>query len=196
MEPRPCERRCERCGNWKHHSRFAQFRNSTVSKNYFHKLCRDCEQIERNEKKNADRPLAIIKGRAATAAHDAGASTDFFMVQMNYRGLIEDFRIRLEDNAVCCGCGHGFMNERDIQIDHILPPRHAQDWARLHTRNLRLFCASCNRAKGKKSFSQWLDDQELARLSNLASKDSPTQEAFRGTERYSSGDTQLGLFSV
>jgi hypothetical protein len=147
----------------------------------FDKECRDCQQKERNERKNADRPLAIIRQRAAQAAHDAGASTDFFMIQMNYQGLVEDFRIRLENKAVCCGCGHAFINERDIQIDHILPPRHAQDWARLHTRNPRLFCGSCNRTKGKKSFVQWLDDQEGARLSNLTSQPPPPPDVEQGS---------------
>ena len=72
----------------------------------------------------------------------------------------------MTSEGLCQGCGHPFVNERDIQLDHIEPPRSEKDWARLHTRNLRLACASCNGTKGKKVFSEWLDEQEGARLSN------------------------------
>jgi hypothetical protein len=57
MEPRPCERKCVLCGEWKHHSRFriaGKTCNSTVSR--FAPVCRDCRQKERNERKNSDRP--------------------------------------------------------------------------------------------------------------------------------------------
>jgi len=138
--------------------------NDTVSR--FHPICRDCEQKERNERKNANRPLAIIEQRAASAAHKAATSKEFFMVQMNYRSLVPVLSA-LMDDGLCQGCGHSFLHERDIQIEHLEPPRHAQDWARLHARNIRLFCASCNRTKSDKPFQQWLDEQEGARLSNL-----------------------------
>jgi len=128
--------------------------------------CKDCEQKIRNERKNADRPRAIIEQRARSAAQKAGASFEFFMVEMNYRSLVPILRALMTDEGLCLGCGHEFVNERDIQIEHCEPPQHPQDWARLHTRNVRLFCASCNNTKGKKSFSQWLDEQEECRLSN------------------------------
>jgi hypothetical protein len=60
-----------------------------------------------------------------------------------------------------------FLNERDVQLEHIEPPRHPQDWARLHARNIRVLCGSCKRTKGRDPFAEWLDDQEGARLSNL-----------------------------
>ena len=60
-----------------------------------------------------------------------------------------------------------------LQIEHILPPRYEKDWARLHARNTRLFCGSCNRSKSDKPYGEWLDTQEGARLSNLESKDRP-----------------------
>jgi len=31
----------------------------------FYTVCKDCEQKERNERKNVDRPLAIVRQRAA-----------------------------------------------------------------------------------------------------------------------------------
>ena len=165
--PRPCERKCQgECGRWLHHSRFRSFRHSTTSKIYFHTVCRACEQKEQNERKNADRPAAIIRGRAAVAAHKAGVSTEFFWIQMNYLALVPEMRAHMSDEGRCKNCGHAFLNERDIQIEHIQPPRHNHDWARLHARNLRLFCGSCNRTKSGKDFSIWLDEQEDTRLSN------------------------------
>jgi hypothetical protein len=169
-DPRPCERKCAGpCGEWKHHSRFVGRKrrspNGTVWE--FNKTCRDCEQKARNEKKNADRPLAIIQNRAASAATKAGVSREFFWVQMNYRALVPILRALLSPDGLCLGCGHSFLGERDIQIEHWYPPRSVQDWALLHTRNLRFTCASCNGTKSHKPPLQWLDEQEGARLSNL-----------------------------
>jgi hypothetical protein len=170
---RPCERKCPDppagCGQWKHHSRFAsrKISNGTVCKIYFDPICRDRQQKERNEKKNEDRPLAIIRGRAQGAASKARTTTEFFWVQMNYRALVAPFRALMSEEGLCQGCGHRFVNERDIQIDHCCPPRHAHDWARLHARNLRFSCGSCNNTKATKDFADWLDEQESARLSNL-----------------------------
>ena len=90
----------------------------------------------------------------------------FFWVNMNYRALVPLFRAMLAPDALCLGCGHGFTDEKDIHVEHILPPRHAQDWPRLHARNLRLLCASCNRTKGPKETGLWLDEQDGARLTN------------------------------
>jgi hypothetical protein len=160
------------CGEWKHHSRFHskglnKTGNNTVARVRFSPRCRDCEQKVRNEKKNADRPLAIIQQRATTAASRAGVSREFFMTQMNYQALVPMLRAMMSPEGLCTACGHKFMNERDIQIEHAFPPRTNNDWARLHARNLHLFCASCNRTKGAKPYEQWLDEQELARISNL-----------------------------
>jgi hypothetical protein len=66
MEPRPCERKCAQCGEWKHHSRFhgriRYLPNSTVGEIEFDKDCRDCQQKERNERKNAE-GASPISGR-------------------------------------------------------------------------------------------------------------------------------------
>ena len=140
-EPRPCERKCKICSEWKHYSRFRFKRVGNGSVAYFSTTCRDCEQKARNEKKNADRSKAIIEQRAAAAATKAGVSKQFFMMDMNYRALVPILRAFMADDALCLGCGHSFVNERDIQIEHWYPPRHSQDWALLHTRNLRFTCA-------------------------------------------------------
>jgi hypothetical protein len=180
-DPRPCERKCQGpCGEWKHHSRFRSWtvgRKRSVS-HRFCAICRDCEQKARNEKKNADRPRAIIEQRAAAAASKTGTSREFFWMHMNYRSLVPELRGLMTSEGLCKGCGHDFLNERDIQIEHIEPPRFAKDWARLHARNLRLCCGSCNRTKGQKPFSQWLDEQEGARLSNL---EQPSARPFQGS---------------
>lgn len=169
LEPRPCERQCKRCRQWLHHSRFRtqtrqSSRHSTVST--FRPICKACEQIERNEKKNKDRALAIIKGRASNAAAKVGESLKFFWIQMNWRALVKPFAA-LMDGGLCQCCGHPFLNERDIQIEHIDPPRDSEDYANHHARNLRFACGSCNRTKGDKPFTQWKEEQEAARLSNL-----------------------------
>ena len=169
IDHRPCERLCGKCKQWKHHSRFAgRQRNSPNGSIWeFDPVCRDCQQKERNERKNADRPGAIIHGRAQMAARKAGETTEFFLRQMNYAALVPVLRASMSSEGLCLGCGHAFVNERDIHIEHIEPPRHKQDWARLHTRNIRLFCQSCNGTKSNKRLAEWLDEQEDARLSNL-----------------------------
>jgi hypothetical protein len=170
---RPCERLCKGpCGLWKHYSRFRSRQRKTPHDIVWHfdPVCRDCQQKERNERKNADRPLAIIHGRAEQAARKAASTTEFFWTQMNYRALVPLMRVLMGSEGMCLACGHAFLNERDIHIDHIEPPRHEQDWARLHARNLRLACDACNKTKGKKPFIDWLDEQEGARLSNLESR--------------------------
>lgn len=173
--PRPCERRCVECNEFKHHSRYRTFERKdrprlgeTVlfHQRGFSPICRDCEQKKRNEKKNADRPLAIIQQRARAAATKADTSFNFFWTEMNYRSLVPMLRAALSSEGLCQGCGHGFDHERDIQIDHWEAPRSLTDWGLLHARNLRLICGSCNRTKGKKPPLIWLDEQEGARLSN------------------------------
>jgi 5-methylcytosine-specific restriction endonuclease McrA len=133
----------------------------------FSPRCKACEQKLRNETKNADRPRAIIEQRAAAAATKAGVSKQFFMMDMNYRALVAIMRALMSDEGLCLDCGHKFVNERDIQIEHWYPPRGPRDWALLHTRNLGFACGSCNGVKGKKPPLVWLDEQEDARLSNL-----------------------------
>ena len=125
------------------------------------------ESTHPNEQKNGDRPLAIIWGRAQAAAQKAGKITKFFWVQMNYCALVKYLQ------AGTLNCGHAFINESDIHIDYVIPPRHDQDWEQLHARNLYLCCGSCHETRGDKSFRDWLDEQEAARLSNLQSQEEP-----------------------
>src|SRR5215472_10194657 len=89
----------------------------------------------------------------------AGATVQFFMTQMNYQTLVPVLRGLMSPKALCQSCGHPFFNELDIQIDHYYPPRHPQDWERLHARNLLMICTSCHYSKGDKPFQVWLDEQ-------------------------------------
>jgi len=68
----------------------------------------------------------------------------------------------------------------------LLPPRDRQDWARLHVRNLRICCGACNNTKGTKALSDWLDEQEGARRSNLENPEKP--------EEVVEDEAQLSLF--
>ena len=173
---RDCERFCPKCKQWKHYSRFRSFtvRHGSVSNKPtigFRKLCKACEQIERNEELNADRPSQILKRRTTQRARSLGVPFDFVWTNMNWRALLPVFRAMQTPEGLCLDCGHPFRNERDIQIEHLEPPRHSQDWAREHTRNLGLACQSCNNGKGKKPFALWLDEQEDARLANEAHRE-------------------------
>lgn len=172
---RDCERFCPKCEQWKHHSRFRSWRDSRVRSDsgiQFAQHCRDCEQIKKNERLNEDRPLVVFRRRTATRAAKLGVPFDFLWVNMNWRSLLPDFRIALTTGATCHACGHPYLHERDVQIEHREPPRHPQDWAREHARNIAFYCASCNRTKREKSYASWLDEQEDARLANEAHRKS------------------------
>ena len=170
LQPRPCERQCAKCRQWLHHSRFRSFkvRHGSVSNASigFKAECRACEQIERNEKKNADRPKAILESRAAAWAAKLAVTKDFMWVNMNWASLLPVLRAMLQPGARCMSCGHPFVNERDVQFEHNEPPRQRDDWARHHARNIRIACQSCNGSHGHKPYAQWLDEQEAARISN------------------------------
>jgi hypothetical protein len=176
-DPRPCERFCPTCQQWKHHSRFASRKRVAkpigLATVHFDPICRDCQQRERNERKNDDRPKAIIENRAAERASKAGVPKAFFMVNMNWNSLIPEFRAMMSGEGRCTSCGHPFLHERDIQLEHREPPRSPTDWARHHARNIGIFCASCNNPKRNKPYAQWLDEQEECRLSNEAAGSLP-----------------------
>lgn len=167
---RPCERQCQRCELWKHHSRFTSRKRVPKSGGLgtieFDTVCKDCQKIERHAKKNDDRALAIVKGRSDRAALAAGVPKSFMWVNMNHRALVGPYRAAMADDATCKSCGHPFDDEKDIQFEHREPPRHAQDWARLHARNIDMACGSCNGTKNKKGYAEYLDGAESERLTN------------------------------
>jgi len=109
-----------------------------------------------------------LKERARDHAAKHGLSFEFMWVNMNWRSLVTMARAMMTDEALCSSCGHGFDNERDIQIEHRNPPRFRGDTTRIHARNIGFSCASCNRAKSNMDYDDWLEQQEGARLSNEA----------------------------
>lgn len=131
----------------------------------YRRICKVCEQTNRDQVKRADRALAIIDSRAKTWSGRLGCPKEFLWTNMNWRALVPILRALMSDEGLCLSCGHPFRSDRDIQIEHHEPPRHPQDWARHHARNLVLMCGSCNTGKGALGYSVWLDQEELKRLS-------------------------------
>lgn len=166
--PRPCERKCRACGYWKHYSRFRNKSGVRSNSTKFAADCKDCETKTRNERKNEDRALWIIKLRARDHAAKHNLTFEFMWINMNWRSLVPLVRAMMTDEGLCASCGHGFDNERDIQLEHRSPPRFRGDLARIHRRNIDFLCASCNRGKSDVDYDDWLDRQEEARLSNEA----------------------------
>jgi hypothetical protein len=132
----------------------------------FKPVCKACEQKKRNEQKNDDRAYAIIDSRASTRARVLAVQKAFIWINMNWRALVPMMRAMLSPEGLCLSCGHEFVNERDIQIEHREAPRFPGDWAREHARNIGLMCQSCNVTKRDKGNGLWLDEQEAARISN------------------------------
>lgn len=170
LDTRASERCCTGpCQQWKHHSRFRSFRETDRFQEprvRFASKCRDCEQIERNEAKNVDRPAKLMRKRTNEHAKKLAVTVEFLWTALNWRALVPVLRAMLTDEARCLSCGHEFVGERDVQIEHREPPRADDDWARQHARNIGLACQSCNGTKGDKPFAVWLDEQEDARRAN------------------------------
>jgi hypothetical protein len=137
---------------------------------HFDRECRPCQQKARNECKNEDRALAIIEARAGHRARQLGVTKDFMLMNMNWSALVPALRASMTTDGRCQSCGHEFVNERDIHIEHREPPREqangGPDRAREHARNIGFLCHACNVSKKNKNFARWLDDEEDARLSN------------------------------
>lgn len=167
---RPCELFCPQCREWKHFSHFRQQqrRSSHGTVTTYRRICKVCEQTNHDRLKNQDRARILIENRCRDWASRLGCSKEFLWSQMNWRSLVPVLRALMTDEGLCQSCGHPFRSERDIQIEHIEPPRHRQDWARHHAANLRLMCGSCNNGKNDQPFATWLDEREANRLSVVA----------------------------
>ena len=86
-------------------------------------------------------------------------SVDFFWEDMNYKALVAAFRGTLRSG--CRGCGVAFRTEADVCLIHLVPPRHAQDWARLHACNVGLFCGACAQEVATQTYGAWLDSRAI-----------------------------------
>jgi hypothetical protein len=156
------------CGHWKHHSRFRSKSGVGPNSTKFATLCKDCELEEKHKRKNEDRALWIVTERTRYYARKYGLSFDFMFKEMNFQSLVPGMRAMMTPEASCTNCGHAFDSEPDIQFDHNSPPRHDNDYARIHARNITLRCASCNGGKSDTPYDDWLDQEEMRRLSNKA----------------------------
>ena len=163
------QRCCRTCQQWLPYSRFCKRLRKLPEGTFWHfdPDCRACQQKARNEAKNEDRPRAIIERRARAMAAKCGTTFDFFWEKLGWKSLVPIYRALTTDPGACCqSCFQGFDHERDIQIEHFLPPRGLDDWARHSARNLRFLCTNCNRVKGTKDPETWLDEEEGARIAN------------------------------
>ena len=59
----------------------------------------------------------------------------------------------------CEAHGEPLRSASDVSPVHLEPPRHPQDWERLHARNVHLFCGACAQAVTTHGFAAWLDRQ-------------------------------------
>jgi hypothetical protein len=104
----------------------------------------------------------IIDRRAAQLAQTLGVSKEFMLVDMNWRSLALWVRALLSGG--CCSSCASKVEPEDICFEHVEPPRHSRDWERYHARNFYLVCRACAETRGSKSYHEWLDEQEAARL--------------------------------
>jgi hypothetical protein len=138
-------------------------------------VCRDCEQTRRTDAKNTDRGAHLIRQRASKRAHAIGVTTDFVLHDLGWITLVPVMRAMLSDPDALCHCGHAFLNERDIQLEHRKPPRTSDDYARHHARNIAIACGSCNQTKRNTGYADWLDKCEDARrTAAFRRQDQPT----------------------
>lgn len=160
---------CPRCDRWLHPSRFRVKEKGHGTVPRFELKCRACEQSERTDRKNQDRADALVRQRAQIRAQAADVPLEFFMDDLNWTALVPIIDVYLNDErAICLNCGHRPINERDTQLEHRAAPRSPRDFARHHARNIAVLCGSCNAGKHDKGYTDWLDQQEDARLSVAA----------------------------
>ena len=133
--------------------------------------CRFHKESKRHEDKHADLAWHILKSRAGNLARRTGTTLHF--VLHDPRGpcwirllpLLKAFLAQhADEDANCTSCGKRFSREtRDVQLDHIHPPRELPngepDWARHCARNIRILCGSCNNGKSQKPDDVWIDEQ-------------------------------------
>jgi hypothetical protein len=138
---------------------------------HFDPDCKACQEHRRTVAKAIDPARALVERRAQSAAIEAGVTKEFFLDRLGYRALIPFVRLvhpltRPPEPGTCLDCEpahHLFRDENDLTFEHREPPRHAQDWARRHARNICVVDRSCNSKKRDKPYAQYLEDCESAR---------------------------------
>jgi hypothetical protein len=107
--------------------------------------------------RDVDRARTIIEKWARPLAERAGKSFEFFWLEMNYPALVPSMRAAIWDEGCCPNCGRKFINEDDIKIAFMEPPRSETDFERLHAKNVWLICDWCNRRKGETPWQEWIE---------------------------------------
>lgn len=184
--PRPKRERrndrlfCPGCKQWLHYSRFSPLEkcNGTVTR--FRPKCRVCEQSERDDRKNESRALVKIERSARSHARDWDVTADELLYDLGWAELEDWVQASIDGKAKCINCLHPFLGPDDVQIDIRDPVRSPADRARMHVRNVGPLCRSCNNRKKHKAYSDWLDEEEHARLAVIARYDTPAQPQLDG----------------
>jgi len=157
---------CVTCNEPKDYSRFTLRENpdGTVR---LDAECKECQSKAAAVKRGANPARAIVWRRAATRAHQLGVSRTFLLLDLKWETLIPPLEAAITV-GLCQRCGHRYNSVADITFDHGEPPRDElkPDWAREHADNIRLRCKSCNVSKRDMAYSDWLDSQEVARVSH------------------------------
>lgn len=166
---------CPGCKTWLHYSRFSPYRkNHHGTVVTFHSQCRTCEQSERDDRKNESRALVKIISSARSHARDWNVTTDELVYDLGWSELEDWVEAAIDGRAKCINCLHPFRGPDDVQIDIRDPVRGRDDRARMHVRNVGPLCRSCNNRKSGKPYSEWLDEEEQARISVIARYAQPT----------------------
>jgi len=116
-------------------------------------LCHTHLAMERD----VDRARTIIEKWARALAERAGKSFEIFWLEMNYPALVPSMRAAIWDEGCCPNCGRKFINEEDIKIAFMEPPRSETDLERLHAKNVWLICDWCERRKGETPWQEWIE---------------------------------------
>jgi hypothetical protein len=140
----------------------------------FDTSCRFHQETKRHQDKSENLALHILTRRADDLARKTHTSRQWIL--HDKRGpcwirllpLLDAF---LRQHAGCLNCGRPFEGTRDVQFDHIHPPRFPDDWARHHARNIRILCGSSNNGKRQKDDDVWIDEQYRWQLKDADRED-------------------------
>lgn len=191
QEIRQGQKHCPACDRWKAIQHFRiQHERRHGSMPTFKKLCKVCEQAERDRVKHVDRALVKLTNSAASHARHWDVTRDELLQDLRWIDLLEWVRACMDQKTKCISCGHDFLSAEDVEIDIRDPLRHRADRARMHVQNVGPLCQTCNQTKGARSWSEWLDYCAEARASLL--KEARIAEVYR--EWLGGGEVQLAMF--
>ncbi len=172
------EKRCLKCGEMKAGDQFASRFDKKRQQHYLYRYCKQCERAHDRERRRAvdptllklrareqyvkhrDKRLAQEKAaqrwRHLDARQRAMAREAVSRSHAKRRGaevieVVDRIAIIERDNSRCYLWCKRRLTEREIELDHIVPPgrggSHTSD-------NLRVACHRCNTRKGKRLLSE------------------------------------------